>query len=64
MIIHPDFAGIDISKSYFDVFDGRTGKPERFGNTSAVAAKLARRFKSQSTHVLFEATGRYDRFFA
>jgi transposase len=60
MIIHPDFAGIDISKSYLDVFDGRTGKPERFDNTAAGAARLARRFKKQGTSVLFEATGRYD----
>ena len=60
MIIHPDFAGIDISKSHLDVFDGRHGRPERFDNTRAAAARLARRFKTQGSFVLFEATGRYD----
>lgn len=61
MIIHPDFAGIDISKLYLDVFDGRAGKPERFDNTAASARRLARRFKKQGSFALFEATGRYDR---
>jgi transposase len=61
MIIHPEFAGIDISKHHLDVFDGRCGKPERFDNTADEARKLARRFKRQGTFVLFEATGRYDR---
>ena len=60
MIIHPDFAGIDISKSYLDVFDGRLGRPERFDNTMVSARILARRFKEQGSFVLFEATGRYD----
>lgn len=61
MIIHPGFAGIDISKSHLDVFDGRSGKAERFGNTQACACQLAKRFKTHGTFVLFEATGRYDR---
>jgi transposase len=61
MIIHPGFAGIDISKSHLDVFDGRTGKAERFGNTQDCACQLAKRFKTHATFVLFEATGRYDR---
>jgi transposase len=60
MIIHPDFAGIDISKSHLDVFDGRLGRPERVDNTPAAAASMARRFKKQGSFVLFEATGRYD----
>lgn len=60
MIIHPDFAGIDISKSHLDVFDGRRGCAERFDNTKAVAFRLARRFRKQGSFVLFEATGRYD----
>ncbi len=61
MIIHPDYAGIDISKLYLDVFDGRLGKPERIDNNPVAARKLARRFKNHETSVLFEATGRYDR---
>ena len=61
MIIHPDFAGIDISKLYLDVFDGRFGKVERFDNTPVTACKLAKRFAKQNTFVFFEATGRYDR---
>lgn len=61
MIIQPDFAGIDISKSHFDVFDGQVGKSERFDNTASEAERLAKRFKAQGTRVLFEATGRYDR---
>ena len=61
MIIHPDFAGIDISKHHLDVFDGKFGKVERFDNTPVTARKLAKRFAKQNTFVLFEATGRYDR---
>ena len=61
MIIHPDFAGIDISKLYLDVFDGHFGKAERFDNTAETARKLAKRFAKHKTFVLFEATGRYDR---
>lgn len=60
MIIHPNFAGIDISKTHLDVFDGCRGHAERFENTKAVAVKLARRFKTHGSVVLFEATGRYD----
>lgn len=60
MIIQHDFAGIDISKAYLDVFDGRAGKPERFDNSAAAAARLARRFKKQGSSILFEATDRYD----
>lgn len=61
MIIHPGFAGIDISKHHLDVFDGKSGKAERFDNTAGEARKLAKRFKTQGTFVVFEATGRYDR---
>ena len=61
MIIHPGFAGIDISKLHLDVFDGHHGKPERFDNTPAAAAKLARRFARQKSFVIFEASGRYDK---
>lgn len=61
MMIHPDYAGIDISKLYLDVFDGRLGKAERIDNNPVAARKLARRFKNHETSVLFEATGRYDR---
>jgi transposase len=62
MIIHPEFAGIDISKKYLDVFDGAVAKPERFDNTPETAKLLAKRFKKNRTCSLFEATGRYDRF--
>lgn len=61
MIIHPGFAGIDISKLHLDVFDGHHGKPERFDNIPETAAKLARRFARQKSFVLFEASGRYDK---
>jgi transposase len=61
MIIHPGFAGIDISKLHLDVFDGARNRPERHENTQATADALAQRFKDQETFVLFEATGRYDR---
>jgi transposase len=61
MIIQPGFAGIDISKLTLEVFDGRLGKSETFDNTLVATRKLARRFKTQGTFVLFEAGGRYDR---
>jgi transposase len=61
MIIHPGFAGIDISKNYFDVYDGAVGKHERFANGEGEALVLALRFKAANSFVLFEATGRYDR---
>ena len=61
MITHPGFAGIDISKQYFDVFDGAVGKHERLANGEAGALLLALCFKASNSFVLFEATGRYDR---
>ena len=61
MIIHPEFAGIDVSKAFFDIFDGAIGHPERFANTQVNATALAQRFKASNSSVLFEATGRYDR---
>ena len=61
MIIHSGFVGIDISKKYLDVFDGRLGKAERLDNSLAEVRKLARRFVKHKSVVLFEATGRYDR---
>lgn len=61
MIIHPGFAGIDISKGHLDVFDGRVGKPERFANDDDGVRGLASRFKRLGSFVVFEATGRYDR---
>lgn len=62
MIIHPKFVGIDISKKYLDVFDGALGRVERFDNNLQAVHALAKRFKKNGSHVLFEATGRYDRF--
>lgn len=61
MIIHPGFAGIDISKLHLDVFDGALNRPERVSNVEASAEALALRFKTSGSFVLFEATGRYDR---
>jgi transposase len=61
MIIHPGFVGIDISKNYFDVYDGAVGKHERFANSDGEALVLTLRFKASHSFVLFEATGRYDR---
>jgi transposase len=61
MIIHPGFVGIDISKQYFDIYDGAVGRHERFANCDGDALVLALRFKASDSFVLFEATGRYDR---
>jgi transposase len=62
MMIHPGFAGIDISKHTLELFDASGGgKLERLDNTPATAAALARRFKLSGIFPLFEATGRYDR---
>jgi transposase len=61
MIIHPGFAGIDISKLDLDVFDGALNRPERHCNVETSANALGLRFKASGTFVLFEATGRYDR---
>jgi transposase len=61
MTINPDTVGIDIAKDHLDVFDGRTGRHERFGNDVASAARLAAMFAASGSFVLFEATGPYDR---
>ena len=61
MVIHPGFVGIDISKNYFDIYDGAVGKHERVANSDGEALVLALRFKVSDSFVLFEATGRYDR---
>jgi transposase len=58
MNIHPGFVGIDVSKHYLDVFDG--SRLERIANTEESVAALVDRF--HGSFVLFEATGRYDRF--
>ena len=52
MIIHSGFVGIDISKKYLDVFDGRLGKAERLDNSLAEARqRQSNTIRAQSTIV-------------
>lgn len=61
MIIHPGFAGIDVSKLTLDVFDAAIGRGEHISNASEPIAALVERWRSKDVFVLFEATGNYDR---
>jgi transposase len=61
MNITPGFVGIDVSKSFLDVFDAHFGRPERIRNTSASIGALSKRWRSKKVFVVFEATGIYDR---
>jgi transposase len=61
MNISPGFVGIDVSKSFLDVFDPAIGRSERIENASAPIAALIERWRGKDVFVLFEATGRYDR---
>lgn len=59
MNIHPGVMGIDISKSFLDVFDAEDGH-SRVPNRADEVASLARRCAGRGLFVLFEATGHYD----
>lgn len=61
MIIHPGFAGCDISKHYLDIFDARSGVHERIANRAPQCAALAASLASSGDLIVFEATGSYDR---
>lgn len=58
MDIHPVFVGIDVSKAWLDIYDGR---PRRCANTEAAVGPLARRWADEGAFVVLEATGAYDR---
>ena len=60
MIIHPGVMGIDVSKTFLDVFDAAIGHGERFENAPLAVDLLVRRCVKDDLFVLFEATGRYD----
>jgi transposase len=62
MTIHPDVVGIDVSKHHLDVFDAALDRGERVANTREQVQALAARWAALGRFVVFEATGRYDRF--
>jgi transposase len=61
MIISKSWIGIDVSKHYLDVFDDGAGRWRRSANDSDGVAVLLEEISGRDVHVIFEATGAYDR---
>lgn len=62
MTIHPAFIGIDVSKRHLDIFEAERSLHHRIANTdAAISAWLDSLPAREDRHVVFEATGRYDR---
>jgi transposase len=63
MSLHQFFIGCDVSKAHLDVFDSRHDRQCRLANTDvAVRAWLETARPCDGTLIVFEATGRHDRF--
>lgn len=60
MSISHHYIGCDVSKSWLDVFDPRTGRVQHLDNTSEAISKFVSSLQGQNAFVLFEATGTYD----
>ena len=62
MTLHPFYIGIDISKVHLDIYEESTKTHVQIENTvTAISSWLALLPEGPSTHIIFEATGRYDR---
>ncbi|MFC3135188.1 transposase, partial [Microbaculum marinum] len=62
MKIHPRFVGCDVCKHHLDIFEADGGRTRRIDNSDeAIAAWLAGLPARSDRHIVFEATGRYDR---
>lgn len=62
MKIHPQFIGCDVSKHHLDIFDADGDTAQRIVNDpQSIAAWLDGLPAPADRHVVFEATGRYDR---
>ena len=59
MTMPVEFLGVDVAKDCIDVFDPRTGTHSRREMAPAALRVFAR--KARGTHVIFEASGGYDR---
>lgn len=59
MTLPQDFIGVDIAKDWIDVFTLSSSHAERIATTAAGLRRFARR--AQGCHVVFEASGGYDR---
>lgn len=59
MTMTQDVIGVDISKDWIDVFDGRTGRHRRIAATPGGLRSFARR--AEGALVVFEASGGYER---
>lgn len=60
-MIHPDVIGCDIAKAHLDFFDSKLDRHLRIDNTPAAIACWLYGLEGRAFHVVFEATGRYDR---
>ena len=61
MIINRSVVGIDISKHHLDVFDTLNEAAIRIDNTKPAIKAMLSRLHTNSTFVVFEATGSYDK---
>lgn len=65
MTIHSRFIGCDVSKHHLDLFEADGSRARRIDNSrEAIAAWLAGLPAAPDQHVVFEATGRFDRLLA
>lgn len=61
MTIPHRFIGIDICKAHLDIFDDATGTSQRIANSAPAVAAALGQWPRETTRVIFEATGSYDR---
>lgn len=62
MTLPQDFIGVDIAKDWIDVFTHSSARAERIATTPTALRRFAR--QAQGGHVVFEASGGYDRVVA
>ncbi|WP_018208044.1 IS110 family transposase [Sinorhizobium medicae] len=60
-MIHPDVIGCDIAKAHLDFFDSGLERHFRIDNTPAAISAWLDGLDGRGVHIVFEATGRYDR---
>lgn len=60
MSISHHYIGCDVSKSWLDIFDPRTGRVQHLDNTAEAISVFVSSLQGQNAFVLFEATGTYD----
>ncbi|CDP53507.1 hypothetical protein [Devosia sp. DBB001] len=61
MTLPPTWIGIDVSKAWLDIASATGQRVQRIANTADVIAAFAQTLEGESTIVVLEATGIYDK---